>query len=170
MSGTTDLIFQEAQRPRHWYYWAFFIFLIVLIWSMAISQLLLGMPLGDNPADDWVMVVILVLAGILFPAFLLLIKLTVQVRTEGLFVHFRPMHLRFKRIPLDEVVDVRTVTYSPLGDFGGWGIRYGDGAKAYTVNGNRGVRLKFSDGDGLLIGSMRPEELEMAIRTIWRQR
>jgi hypothetical protein len=109
------------------------------------------------------MVVILVLAWILFPAFLLLIKLTVQVRTEGLFVHFRPMHLRFKRIPLDEVVDVQTITYSPLGDFGGWGIRYGDGTKAYIVNGNRGVRLTFSGGDGLLIGSMRPEELEMAI-------
>jgi hypothetical protein len=56
-----------------------------------------------------------------------------------------------------------------LGDFGGWGIRYGDQEKAYTMNGKRGVRLTYKDGHGLLIGSLRPEELEIAIRTIWKR-
>ena len=145
------------------------VFLITLIWSMTVAQLLLGIPVGNNPAGDWEMAIIFVLAGVVFPAFLLLTRLMVEVRGDGLFVRFRPFHLRFVNIPLDRVIDIRTVTFSPLGDFGGWGIRFGDGAKAYTMNGNRGVRLTYEDGDGLVIGSLRPEELELAIRAIWRK-
>jgi hypothetical protein len=170
MSDPPGTIFREAQRPRHWYFWAFLLFLILLIWSMAIFQLLLGVPLGDNPAEDWEMALIFILAGVIFPAFLLLVKLEVEVRVEGLFVRFRPIHLRFVSIPLDKVVVVQTAAFSPLGDFGGWGIRYSDGMKAYTINGKRGVRLTYDDGDGLLIGSLRPEELKMAIRTIWKRK
>lgn len=168
MSEPFEQIFQEVQRPRHWYYWAFLVFLVLLIWSMAIFQLLLGEQVGDNPADDWVMLLILIFAGVAFPAFLLSVRLVVEVRADGLFVRFRPLHLHFVNVPLDEVTEIQTITFSPLGDFGGWGIRYGDGGKAYTVNGNRGVRLTYADGHRLLIGSLRPEELEMAIRTIWK--
>jgi hypothetical protein len=163
-----EIIFREVQRPRHWYYWAFLAFLILVTWSMAILQLLLGITVGSNPASDLEMVIILVLAGVAFPAFLLSVELVVEVRADGLFVRFRPFHFRFINIPLDEVIDVQTVTYSPLGDFGGWGIRYGKDAKAYTINGNRGIRLFRMDGHDLVIGSQRPEEMEMAIRRIRR--
>jgi hypothetical protein len=169
MSVALGTIFREAQRPRHWYFWAFLVFLILMIWSMAIYQLLLGIPIGDNPASDLELIVIFILAGVIFPVFLLLTKLEVEVRPDGLFVRFLPLHLRFKKIPLDEVIDVRSVTFSPLRDFGGWGIRYGDQEKAYTINGRRGVRLTYKDGRGLLIGSLLPEELDMAIRKIWKK-
>ena len=169
MSAALDPIFREAQRPRHWYFWAFLVFLILMMWSMAIYQLLLGIPVGDNPAGDLELTVIFVLAGVIFPVFLLLIKLEVEVRSDGLFVRFLPLHLRFKKIPLDGVIDVQSVTFSPLGDFGGWGVRYGDQEKAYTINGKRGVRLTYKDGRGLLIGSLLPEEMETAIRAIWKR-
>jgi len=164
----TDIIFREAQRPRHWYFWVFLVFLILLTWAMAIFQLLLGVPVGNNPASDLEMVVIFILAGIAFPIFLLMTELAVEVRAEGLYVRFRPFHLRFVQIRLDDVVDVRIVDFSPFADFGGWGIRYGNNAKAYTINGNRGVRLSYIDGHDLIIGSVRPQELESAIRSIWR--
>ncbi|NLK25486.1 MAG: hypothetical protein GX307_02790 [Euryarchaeota archaeon] len=35
--------------------------------------------------------------------------------------------------------------------------------KAYNVSGNRGVLLKLKDGNSLLIGSQRAEELDAAI-------
>jgi hypothetical protein len=55
------------------------------------------------------------------------------------------------------------ITYSPLRDYGGWGIRYGSKGKAYNVSGNRGVRLELSNGKRLLFGSQRPEELSEAV-------
>jgi hypothetical protein len=170
MNGSVNQIFLEVQRPRHWYYWAFLVFLVLLTWSMAIFQLLLGVPVGNNPAEDWLMILILIFAGVLFPIFLLLARLTVEVRKNGLFVRYSPLHLHFINVSLETVIDAQTVTFSPLGDFGGWGIRYGEGGKAYTMNGNRGIRLTYADGHWLLIGSLRSEELEMAIRTIWKKK
>jgi hypothetical protein len=55
------------------------------------------------------------------------------------------------------------ITYSPLRDYGGWGIRRGAKGKAYNVSGNHGVRLELSDGKRILIGSQRPEELSEAV-------
>ncbi|NVL91956.1 MAG: hypothetical protein HWN71_02845 [Desulfobacterales bacterium] len=55
------------------------------------------------------------------------------------------------------------MTYNPLKDYGGWGIRYGRGGRAYNVSGNRGVYLELSNGKSLLIGSLQPEELARAI-------
>ena len=54
-------------------------------------------------------------------------------------------------------------TYRPIRDYGGWGIRYGRGGKAYNVSGNRGVMLELSDGQKLLIGSQKPDDLANAI-------
>jgi hypothetical protein len=54
--------------------------------------------------------------------------------------------------------------YSPLREFGGWGIRFAPGKKrAYSVSGNKGVELELSDGMHVLIGSQRPEELTQMI-------
>jgi hypothetical protein len=56
-------------------------------------------------------------------------------------------------------------TYRPILEYGGWGIRYspfGQGC-AYNVSGNRGVQLELADGQRILIGSQRAEELARAI-------
>jgi hypothetical protein len=53
-------------------------------------------------------------------------------------------------------------TYSPLGEYGGWGIKYGLGGagKVYNVRGNQGLQLVFKDGSRLLIGTQKPLELQ----------
>ena len=55
--------------------------------------------------------------------------------------------------------------YSPIGEFGGWGIKYGFGGagKVYNVSGNQGLQLVYHDGSKLLIGSKRPEEIQKII-------
>jgi hypothetical protein len=49
--------------------------------------------------------------------------------------------------------------FSPLKDFGGYGIRYGQGITAYYLSGRRGVKITASDGKRYLIGSNHPERL-----------
>lgn len=67
-------------------------------------------------------------------------------------------------IPLPEIDTVESVTYSPLMEYGGWGIRgFGDNV-ALNARGNRGVRLRLTGNRRLLIGSQRPDELADAIR------
>jgi len=72
-----------------------------------------------------------------------------------------------KRVPLDTIVNSRAVTYRPLRDAGGWGIRWGrfEGHRCAYLNtsGNRGVLLELDGGKRLIIGSAVPESLQMAL-------
>jgi len=78
-----------------------------------------------------------------------------------LYIRFFP--LTHQEIPFKDIVSCEVRTYSPIREFGGWGIRYGRGTKAYNVSGNRGIQLELSNGKRVLIGSQRPEELAGAI-------
>jgi hypothetical protein len=55
-------------------------------------------------------------------------------------------------------------TYSPVLEFGGWGIRVGGGGMAYNVSGNEGVQLVLKSGRRVLIGTRQPDVLMSALR------
>ena len=63
----------------------------------------------------------------------------------------------------DSIEKAEAHSYSPLRDYGGWGIRYGGKGKAYNVSGNKGVLLMLKDGKNVLIGSQNHEGLCSAI-------
>lgn len=69
-----------------------------------------------------------------------------------------------RHILLEEIVSAESVSYSPLGEFGGWGIRGWGRNTALNARGDRGVRLTLRDGGRVLIGSQRPHDLATAIR------
>ncbi|MEM0448896.1 MAG: DUF6141 family protein [Methanomassiliicoccales archaeon] len=163
------VIFREVQRLRQPWVLAIVFGITLMAWAMAFSQLVLGVPLGNNPATDWQMVVILMLVGVLFPAFILSLELSVEVRRDGLFLRYRPFHRKYIDLKLNTVVSVQAMTYRPLRDFGGWGIRYGRGGTAYSMSGNEGVQLTYPKNRHIMIGSLRAQELEMAIRSVMRK-
>ena len=55
-------------------------------------------------------------------------------------------------------------TYRPIREYGGYGIRYSSKGKAYNVSGDRGVQIELLNGERLLIGSQRADELWRAIQ------
>ncbi len=68
-----------------------------------------------------------------------------------------------RRIRLADITAAEAVTYSPLVEYGGWGIKGLPGNSAINARGNRGVRLTLRDGRRILIGSQRPDELAAAL-------
>jgi hypothetical protein len=166
-------IFHEVQKFRQTWLWI--ILLLFCLPAVAIPayamirQLIIGEPWGNRPMSSTGLLVTGLLS-ILSCAMLTLLfrtlQLVTEVRRDGLFIRFYPFHRSFRQVPLERVVRHTVVTYKPLRNYGGYGIRYGLSGKAYNVSGNRGVRLEFSDGKHLLIGSQRPEELDAAITAI----
>jgi hypothetical protein len=93
-----------------------------------------------------------------------LLRMTTEVTPSDIRIWFGwlPTYRRF--VSLDSVVRLEVVSYRPVADFGGWGIRRGrDGERGLTARGNRGVRLELADGTMLLVGSQSPETLAVAI-------
>lgn len=154
--------FHEAQYLRAWWYILLALFPTGLVIWGAVQQLYMGIPWGNNPGPDGLMWFLLVVFGILFPLFLLTIHMDTTV-TSTLNVRFFPFMRKPKRIGRNEIVAYSVVHYSPITEYGGWGIKGTSDRRAYNVSGNRGVRVAFADGRTVLIGSQRPEQLYTAI-------
>ena len=93
-----------------------------------------------------------------------LFSMKTVVDDEALTVTFGwafPMYRR--TIRLSQIRSCEVVTYHPLLEYGGWGIRGWGGNVALNARGNRGVRLELDGGKRVLVGSQRPEALAQAL-------
>lgn len=97
--------------------------------------------------------------NVLVTLILVFAKLQTRLDATALYLRFFPFHLSYKKIDFDAIAAVYARTYQPLGEFGGWGIRWGRSGKAYNVSGNRGIQLLLKNGKKILIGSQRADEL-----------
>jgi hypothetical protein len=163
-------LYREVQRFRQVWLWVFVVSASLIAICGVVQQVIMGVPFGNNPAPDSMLIIIVIVVGFGFPLFFYLTNLTVEVRTGGLYLRFSPFHRSFREIEPEDIVRYAARTYSPIKEYGGWGIRHGWRSKAYNVSGNRGVQLEFSDGRQLLIGSQRPEELVEAMRPVFGER
>jgi hypothetical protein len=167
-AATAEARFEETQSFRQW--WLLVLLLLVLAASVGAfgwgiyQQLVLGRPWGDRPLSDGALVGA---AAVTIPLVLLLVgglwfmRLTVRVEQDALAIRFAPFTRR--RIPWSDVLAFAAVTYHPVREYGGWGIRGFASNRAYNVSGNRGVRLRLAGDRRLLIGSQRADELAAAI-------
>lgn len=143
------------------------VFVIVGLSTMAFTgiafvQLVLGRPVGNNPASNGMLIVMLVVFCIALPALFLLMKLQVETTPEGVHVRFRPFLNRLIRY--EEIESAVAQTYSPLKEYGGWGIRGWGKRVAYNARGNEGVLLTLKNGGTIMLGTQKPSDLESAIR------
>jgi hypothetical protein len=108
-------------------------------------------------------VILWVVVGIGLPAFFVVNRLVVTVDTDAVRVQFVP--LADVRYPYAEIRTIERRTYSPIREYGGWGLRTGWGAKrAFNMRGNEGVELTLTDGRKVMLGSENAASLEAAIR------
>ena len=59
--------------------------------------------------------------------------------------------------------------YSPLKEYGGWGIKFGFKGKAYNVSGNKGVKIFLKNGLNIMFGSQKHKDLAKALKSVRKQ-
>jgi hypothetical protein len=155
-------MFHEEQRFRQPWLWAIVLLPAAIVIGILAVQVGTGRPVGNHPAPDWLLAVLAVFTGVLLPAFMASLRLTVEVADGVLRIRFFPF-VR-KEIRLSEIESAEVRTYRPIREYGGWGIRWGGRRGwAYNVSGNRGVQLVLRGGKRLLLGSQKPEALAAAL-------
>lgn len=159
-----QILFRERQYFRQIWLWVVVLGIASIFWAGFVSQVLLGNSFGNKPASDVHMVVLFLLMGLGLPFFFYRMSMTTVVQPGELQVRFWPFILRPVRIPLHTLRNYGRITYNPIRDYGGWGIRWGMKGKAYNMSGSEGVLLHFYDKESLLIGSQKAGELLEAIR------
>lgn len=152
----TNILFSEEQGFTQWWLW---IIIYGVLGSLFYTTYQSYEASGSLFQTD---TLTLLLMSILLPALFYALKLKTRITTEGIYVRFVPFHWKEKFISFSELSDCYVRQYSPIGEFGGWGIKYGLGGagKVYNVSGNMGLQLVYQDGSKLLIGSNRTEEIQ----------
>jgi hypothetical protein len=107
----------------------------------------------------WAYVLIAALLTVLLGV--LSLRQTTTVAADAVTVRFG--FLSTTRVPLAEIAHAEAVSYRPIRDYGGWGMRGFGKRRALTTRGDQGVLLTRVDGSTLLIGSQKPRELLAAL-------
>jgi len=89
-------------------------------------------------------------------------RLITEVRTDGLWIRF-VLLWPARTIPWNEIRTVEALTYRPIKDFGGWGVRWAARGIVYNARGKRGVRMVLASGERVLVGSQHTDDLARAI-------
>jgi hypothetical protein len=157
-STITEPLFEEVQTFRRPWLMMFLIVMGVILGGS------FGSVLIADPTKAPEMILPVAIAGGVYAlgfGLVYALKLTVQVDRQTLHVRFSPLTTR--NIPLDTIERWEAVTYRPIMEYGGWGIRCSWNGMAYNAHGNRGVKLELDGGKRVLIGSQKAEELAAAI-------
>ncbi|MCY2953371.1 MAG: DUF1648 domain-containing protein [Planctomycetota bacterium] len=159
----TDLI----QRIRAGSRWAYFesqnpqwVFTSVLV-GVALIQAIFAIVCASS-GQPWIAVLLA------FTSILLLSLsggMRVLVTPQFLRVRFGFLPIRVLRLKLTDITSAQTLEFSPLADFGGWGIRRNRQMWGYFLRGTRGVKLQTAKGKQYLIGSDHPDRLATILQS-----
>ena len=144
-------IFEENQKFTQWWLW-------VILLSFPIIAL--------GPFDENTVNIYHVLIGLFIPFLFYLFELRLKVNVEGLHYQFSPFHFKSHTIKLEDIESIKAMEYSPLKEYGGWGIKYGFKGKAYNVSGNKGVKIFLNNGTNIMFGSQKHLELAKALKQV----
>lgn len=166
-------VFIEKQKFNQTWLWVLLSFSglmpIIILGAGLYVQLGLGKPFGNNPMSDTGLITVFLLTLALMVGMVLLFafsKLELRIDKRDLRIRFIPFIIREKIIPWSEVSSWEVVKYNPIRDYGGWGLRYGRNGKAYNVKGDKGLRINFHKGKPLLIGTSKPEVLQVFLQEL----
>ena len=148
--------FKETQRFTQWWLW------IVLAgsWGSMIYAFWVA------ASFDTVSLLSFSVFALGLPILFWQMRLMTRITDEGIYVRFIPFHFKEKFFPWDSIESAQVRTYSPLMEYGGWGIKYGFNGqgKVFNVAGDQGLQLVFKSGEKLLIGTQKPTEIQAFVR------
>jgi len=119
-----------------------------------------------GPFDENAININYIIIGFAIPFLFYLFELRLKVSAEGLHFQFFPFHLKSHIIKLEDIEKFKALEYSPLKEYGGWGIKYGFKGKAYNVSGNKGVKIFLNNGTNIMFGSQKHSELAKALKQV----
>lgn len=150
-------MFFEIQRFRQTWIITLLMLLLLLLVGGIILKKWQEIPvegLFDWPTFISLSVTLLVMALFYF------MQLETQIDRKGICYRWVPFQGGYSCVEWDKVEKLEVVTYSPLREYGGWGIRFGRRGRAHNVAGSKGLEIFFKGKrKTLLIGTQKPAAL-----------
>ncbi len=136
----------------------------------AYQQLIKGIPFGDNPASDGILIMTIVLL-LVFSVVMYFIffraQMITEVYDEKITVKFFPLIWTERVYKKEDIESFKVEKYNSLLRFGGWGLRYRSTKEmAINTSGNMGVLLLMKNGKKIMLGSKDTDNFSQALETM----
>lgn len=142
-------VFKETQKfDNIWFF--------VILAVVSVINFVLYITVGETDLSS---MMISYTAVLITGAIFLLFKLDTEINHHVIKFKFFPFHFKWQEIPWSDVSDAHVRKYKPIMEYGGWGLRYGKGGKAYNTRGNMGLQLTLKNGKKVLIGTQQADNL-----------
>jgi hypothetical protein len=168
------VLFKEEQQFRQWWWIVLILGTTIPAMVMCVyvlyQQVVQGIQVGDSPAPNGVMILGFIFLCIMLWGYFKL-KLEVWIDADGIHYRFFPLIIKNKLISKEQIQRFEIRKYSPILDYGGWGVRRGFGRKwqrAYNVSGNMGLQLYLTDGKKVLFGTQRSQAILYAMEEMMK--
>jgi len=93
------------------------------------------------------------------------IQLITEVRNDGIYVRFEPIHRSFRVLSFDEIEQVERIEFGLL-TYGGIGIRWTPDTVAYMTTRGSGIKIDRENAKSVVIGSQKPSALMKTINEL----
>ncbi len=162
-AGLEQELSRRIRNGQHFVYWDYQMPLYVNLLSILLPLVMFVSAYFSWMEAAW-MSVLLVVVGLLMVVLYggqrtLVTRDTVTVRW-GIF------GIPVLRLKTSDIASAELHRFSPLRDFGGYGIRFNREMKAYYLRGGAGVLLTLHNGKKYLIGSDKPADLLTVVQAV----
>lgn len=162
--------FTETQKFNKWWHYLIAGFPVIIITVMFILVQFEIVQTKNNQKEPLFFILLISLLTLIFIWFIFL-KLKTNITQNGINIRFYGIPFAKRNIQWNEIQSISIIKYSPLTDYGGWGVRYsltGNGW-CYNVSGNYGIKLIRTNGKPFLIGTQKKEEAEKIINHYFKK-
>lgn len=161
-----QVVFTESQRSGQ----TWWVFLLILAVAVFVGVRLSRMK-KEGKQITLALKLVLIICGVLPCVFIFIfmcMKLNVRIDNTGVNYGFSLSDNASEKILWSNVEKAYVRQYSPIKEYGGWGMREGnhDSDRAYNVAGNMGLQLLYDKGNRILIGTQKPEEIRQLLRQL----
>lgn len=107
----------------------------------------------------------IVLFLVVISSIIFIFNLKTRIDEHGIYYKFFPFHFSLKKIQWKNIHKVYVRKYSPIMEYGGWGIRltFNKKGKAFNVSGNIGIQIELKNGKKILIGTQKEKEVKLIL-------
>ncbi len=148
-------VFKEEQTYRGT--WVMYLILMLEIPTLIlVTTLVLNSDTDQKESTIGLFFVLFIMITVM--VFIFDLKLTTKIDSSGIHYRYFPLN-KWREIPKEQILSAKVISFSPLTDHGGWGIKGNSTTKAYTVIGEKGLELDINEKKKILIGTQKYREL-----------
>lgn len=162
-------VFYEKQRFDQWWIQLINFSILGILGYFLYRWFFLKEAVDKVAADDSYGQLIVIVVLLLSFGLIYLFQLKTRIDEKGIHYRFIPFHFSEKTIYWRDMAHCHTRKYSPIREYGGWGLRISSKhGMAYNIKGNQGIQIALKTGKKLLIGTQRPVEAQDVIQRYFK--